>query len=92
MFKVDRVVVAHGRVVTPLPNIVVQPLETSVIQSIDVRVGEIVKKGQKLATLDSTFAEADQAELKSHIESLDNQTKRLQAELAGQNVAAEPFA
>ncbi|HEY8025381.1 MAG TPA: HlyD family type I secretion periplasmic adaptor subunit [Burkholderiaceae bacterium] len=82
-FKVDRVVVAHGRIVTPLPNIVIQPLETAVIQSIDVRVGEVVKKGQPLATLDSTFAEADQAELKSHIESLDNQTERLKAELAG---------
>ncbi len=82
-FKVDRVVVAHGRIVTPLPNIVIQPLETAVIQSIDVRVGQVVKKGQALATLDSTFAEADQAELKSHIESLDNQTERLKAELAG---------
>ena len=88
LFKVDRVVVAHGRVVTPLPNIVVQPLETAVIQSIDVRVGQVVKKGQPLATLDSTFAEADQAELKSHIESLDNQTERLKAELAGKSPAS----
>jgi HlyD family secretion protein len=91
-FKVDRVVVARGRIVTPLPNIVVQPLETAVIQTIDVSVGQIVKKGQPLATLDSTFAEADQAELKSHIESLDNQTKRLQAELAGKKETANPHA
>jgi HlyD family secretion protein len=90
--KVDRVVVAHGRVVTPLPNIVVQPLETAVIQSIDVQVGQVVKKGQKLATLDSTFAEADQAELKTHIESLDNQTERLKAELAGKHPPQNPLA
>jgi HlyD family secretion protein len=44
-----------------------------------------VKKGQPLATLDSTFAAADQAEVQSHIESLDNQTARLQAELAGKS-------
>ena len=84
VFKVDRVVVAKGRLVTLLPNIVVQPLETSVIQSIDVQVGQVVKKGQKLATLDSTFAAADEAQLRSHIESLDNQTERLKSELAGQ--------
>jgi hemolysin D len=91
-FKVDRVVVAHGRIITPLPDIVVQPLETAIIQSIDVQVGQVVKKGQKLATLDSTFAEADQAELKSHIESLDNQTERLKAELAGKNPPLSPHA
>ena len=82
-FQVDRVVVAHGRLVTTVPNIVVQPIETSVIQNINVRIGQVVKKGQALATLDSTFAAADQAELQSHIESLDNQTARLQAELVG---------
>jgi len=84
IFKVDRVVVAKGHLITPLPNVVVQPLETAVIQSIDVQIGQVVKKGQKLATLDSTFAEADQAQLRTHIESLDNQTERLKAELAGQ--------
>jgi HlyD family secretion protein len=91
-FKVDRVVVAHGRIITPLPNIVVQPLETAVIQSIDVSIGQVVKKGQKLATLDSTFAEADQAELRTHIESLDNQTARLKAELSGQKPSVGPLA
>jgi HlyD family secretion protein len=87
VFKVDRVVVAKGHLITPLPNVVVQPLETAVIQSIDVQIGQVVKKGQKLATLDSTFAEADQAQLRNHIESLDNQTERLKAELAGQKPA-----
>jgi len=85
VFQVDRVVVAHGRLVTTQPNIVVQPIETAVIQNINVRVGQVVKKGQPLATLDSTFAAADQAEVQSHIESLDNQTARLQAELAGKS-------
>ena len=53
---IDKVVIAHGRLVNPLPNIVLQPLDTSIIQSIDVRVGQIVKKGQLLATLDPTFS------------------------------------
>lgn len=80
---VDRVVVARGRLVTPLPNIVVQPLETSIIASLDVRVGQIVHKGQQLATLDPTFAEADQAQLRIRLDSLNTQVQRLNAELSG---------
>lgn len=83
LFKIDRVVVAKGRLVATQSNVVVQPLETSIIQSIDVKVGQVVKKGEKLATLDATFAEADQSQLQSHIQSLENQSKRLEAELAG---------
>lgn len=81
--EVDRIVVARGRLVTPLPNIVVQPLETSIIQSIDVRVGQVVKQGEKIATLDPTFTSADLAQLRSRFQSLDTQVKRLEAEIAG---------
>lgn len=81
--EIDEVVTARGRLVTPLPNIIVQPLETSIIQSIDVRIGQIVKKGGRLATLDPTFAQADESELRTRLLSLDIQTERLQAELSG---------
>jgi len=37
--ETELVVTARGRLITPLPNIVVQPLENSIVQSIDVRVG-----------------------------------------------------
>lgn len=86
LFDVDRVVIAHGRLVTPLPNIVVQPLETSIIQGIDVRIGQVVKKDQRLATLDPTFTEADEAQLRIRLRSLDTQVQRLEAELAGRKV------
>ncbi len=82
--QVDRVVVAKGRLVTPLPNIVVQPLETAIIESLDVRIGQIVQKGEQLATLDPTFAEADQTQLKNRLESLNTQMLRLKAELSGE--------
>lgn len=85
--EVDLIVVARGRLVTPLPNIVVQPLETSIIQSIDVRSGQVVKKGERLATLDPTFTEADESQLRTRLRSLDNQLQRLDAELAGKVVA-----
>ena len=84
---VDLVVVAHGRLVTPLPNIVVQPLDTSIIQSIDVRSGQVVKKGERLATLDPTFTEADESQLRTRLHSLDNQLQRMEAELSGKKIA-----
>jgi HlyD family secretion protein len=84
---IDQIVIAHGKLVNPLPNIVVQPLDTSIIQSIDVRVGQVVRKGQVLATLDPTFNAADESQLRSRLESLDNQTAGLRAELSGQRGA-----
>jgi HlyD family secretion protein len=62
---------------------VVQPLETSIIQSINVRVGQIVKKGQVLATLDPTFTAADETQLRVRLQSLDTQASGLRAELSG---------
>lgn len=81
--EIDQVVVARGRLVTPLPNILVQPLETGVVLSLDVRVGQVVKKGERLATLDPTFTEADQAQLRTRLSSLDIQSQRLESELSG---------
>ena len=81
--EVERVVIAQGQLVNPLPNIVVQPLETSIIQKIEVRVGQVVRKGEVLATLDPTFAQADEAQLRNRLRSLDTQTQGLSAELGG---------
>jgi len=84
---VEKIVIAHGKLVNPLPNIVVQPLDTSIIQSIDVRVGQVVKKGQVLATLDPTFAAADETQLRVRLQSLSTQAAELRAELAGKPAA-----
>jgi HlyD family secretion protein len=86
--KVDEVVVAKGRLINPLPNVVVQPLETSIIKSIDVRIGQIVKKGQPLASLDPTFAQADESDLRTRMKSLDTQARSLEAELGGAGAGA----
>ena len=85
--EVDEVVKARGRLTTPSANIVVQPIQTAIIRSIDVRIGQVVKKGDRLATLDPTDADADQAQLRLKFDSLDTQVKRLEAELAGRSVA-----
>ena len=81
--SIDLIVTARGQLVTPLPNIVVQPLETSIIRSIDVRNGQIVKKGERLATMDPTFTEADEAQLQTRLHSLDNEVQRLNSALSG---------
>lgn len=82
--QLDQVVVAQGRLVNPLPNVVVQPLETSIIQSVDVRVGQVVKKGDTLATLDATFIQADENQLRLRLSSLETQTEGLGRELSGE--------
>lgn len=81
--QLDQIVVAQGRLINPLPNVVVQPLETAIVQSVDVRTGQVVKKGDKLATLDATFVQADETQLQSRLDSLETQIRGLQAELAG---------
>jgi len=87
--QLDQVVVAQGRLVNPLPNIVVQPLETGVVQSVDVRVGQIVKKGDSLATLDATFVQADESQLKVRMVSLETQIAGIQQELSGAAASAQ---
>ncbi|MEN9867879.1 MAG: hypothetical protein RL748_3469 [Pseudomonadota bacterium] len=81
--QVERVVVAHGRLVNPAPNVILQPLETAIIKKIAVRPGQVVKKGDLLATLDPTFTQADEAQLRQRLETLELQAQGLRAELDG---------
>ncbi len=87
--KVDRIVVGRGKMITTTPTVVVQPLEPSIIRSIDVQVGQIVKKGTRLATFDPTFVSSDLSQLSVRHASLDAQTRRLEAELSGAKTSAE---
>jgi hemolysin D len=85
IFQIDRVVTStFGQIVTTEPTVVVQPLDPSIIKTIDVREGQRVTKGQLLSSLDPTFAAADVAALESQISGLTAQIARCEAELAGQ--------
>jgi len=79
---VDEIVVAPGKLITTQPNLVIQPLETSVIRSIDVTVGEVVHAGQRLAALDTTFTQSDVEQLRTKVGALEAQMSRIEAELA----------
>lgn len=88
VFRVDRIVVAEGELITSAPTIVVQPLNTAVIRSIEAKVGDVVEEGQLLATLDPTFASADLSQLKKQQYALSAQLRRIEAELAGRDFRA----
>lgn len=81
--SVDEVVVAPGKLITTKPTMVVQPLETSIIRSIDVTTGDVVRAGQRLATLDATFSQSDVEQQRAKFAALDPQVKRLEAEIRG---------
>lgn len=88
VFRVDRIVVAEGELITSAPTIVVQPLNTAVIRSIEAKVGDVVEEGQLLATLDPTFASADLSQLRKQQYALSAQLRRIEAELAGRDFRA----
>jgi hemolysin D len=81
IIKVDKVVTAQGKVIPKSATMVIQPLETSIVRSIDVHEGEQVHAGQVLALLDPTFAAADLESLKSQVAAYSAQVGRLQAEM-----------
>jgi HlyD family secretion protein len=81
VIKVDKVVTAQGKVVARSPTIVVQPLETSIVRTIEVREGDAVHKGQVLARLDPTFAAADQEALEGQVATYAAQVARMTAEI-----------
>lgn len=82
--KLDRVVTSTGRIVPTAGALYVSPFDTGIVRQVDVKAGDVVKKGQVLATLDPTFAHADLLQLQQKTSSDEAQVERLQAELAGQ--------
>ncbi len=90
IFKVDRIVVSEGSLITTSPTITLQPLNIAVVRSIDADVGDIVEAGQVLATLDSTFASADLSQLIKKRIVLEAQLRRIQAELHDKKFIAQP--
>src|SRR6201981_86053 len=59
LIPVDQVVTVHGVAISKAATILVQPLETAIVRSIEVREGQQVKAGGVFAKLDPTFCAAD---------------------------------
>ncbi len=90
LFPLSQVVTASGALVPTVPEIVVQPLVTSIIRSIDVHEGDVVHKGEVLAHLDPTSSDADYDNLTQQTQSLQAEVARLTAEVTGKDYAVDP--
>uniref|UniRef100_I2Q7P8 Type I secretion membrane fusion protein, HlyD family n=1 Tax=Desulfovibrio sp. U5L TaxID=596152 RepID=I2Q7P8_9BACT len=88
--KMDMIVTARGRLISTGKQVVVQPLVNSIIKKFHVDVGQVVKQGQVLVSLDPTFAMADEAQVQVRLAALNVLMKRLEAELSGKPFAITP--
>lgn len=88
--KVDVIVEAEGKLISSEPSVVMKPLERTVVKEINVKVGEIVKKGQTLITFDPAFSKADEERLNEQYNSLNAQFLRLKTEAIGEHYAGIP--
>jgi HlyD family type I secretion membrane fusion protein len=81
--NLDRVVTSTaGIIMTSAGSLYVDPLNPSVVRQLNVKVGQIVKKGQALATLDPTFTQADLLQMQEHMASDAATVAREHAEIA----------
>lgn len=91
--QVDRVVTSErGKIVSTEAVQIFQALDASIIKTIDVREGDQVRRGQLLATLDPTFANADAHQLRQQVASLDAQIARAEAEQDRRPLVFKPTA
>jgi HlyD family type I secretion membrane fusion protein len=81
--KLDRVVTGTGRIVPVGGPLYVSPFDAGIVRQVRVKEGDVVKKGQALATLDPTFTQADLLQLHQKLSSDEAAVARLEAELAG---------
>ena len=90
MIHVDKIVSATGELVASAPNIVLQAFDQTIVESINVRKGDTVRKGQVLARLNPTFTSADRMAMKDQVDLLGAKAARLQAQTTGGKYAPDP--
>ena len=81
LISIDRIVSAPGKVMSLTNEVVVQPLNTAIVKTIAVSVGDVVRKGQLLAQLDPTFGAADNTAAQDQTDRYVTEIERLNAEL-----------
>jgi len=90
LIRIDKVVSANGKLISDAPNIVIQPFDQTIVESIEVRAGDTVRRGQVLARLNATFTEADHIAIKDQVDLLGARAARLQAERDGTQYLTDP--
>lgn len=81
--EIDQITRAPGSVISSSRNQLIQAPDGGVLQSLLVREGDSVKKGQLLANFDKTKAEASYLESRAKAAALKAAALRLQAEVFG---------
>ncbi|MBQ3059399.1 MAG: hypothetical protein IJD16_03675 [Desulfovibrio sp.] len=79
--RMDRIVMADGKIVTIDTPVVLQSYNIALIKDIRVAMGQRVQKDEVLVVLDATVAQADMSQLRDRISSLTAQARRLECEI-----------
>ncbi len=87
--EVDMVVIGTGKLNTTAVPVVIQPLDRAVVRRLLVRPGDVVRKGDLLATLDATTAQAEVEQLTEQHRTQRAQLARLEAELGDRPYAPD---
>jgi multidrug efflux pump subunit AcrA (membrane-fusion protein) len=90
LVSLDRVVTGAGTITPVEGSLFVQPLDRAIVREIRVREGDVVKKGQILATLDPTFAKANLEQYEMRGVANRAMVERLQAEVDGRAYVPKP--
>jgi hemolysin D len=94
VMKTDRIVSGTGELVSTAANSTIQAFgtagTTSIVQAIKVHAGELVTKGQVLATLNPTYAAADLTSLTQQEQGYAAQVAQLQAQENGKPYEGDP--
>lgn len=86
---VDRVVSAQGMIITSQPKYVLRPLNKSIIREINVKVGQVVKRGDVLVVLDPTSSDADVKKLSEKFEAYQAKVAKLESHTGSQEFSYE---
>ncbi len=79
--QIDRIVTARGKIVSTATPVLIQPFVTSVVTSLEVVEGQVVKKGELLGRFDPTFVDADLSRLRGQFKEFQAHMGRLESEL-----------
>ncbi|THD53008.1 HlyD family type I secretion periplasmic adaptor subunit [Enterobacteriaceae bacterium ML5] len=82
-YTLDEVTTGTGKVIPSAHEQIVQSLEGGIVHSIDVREGEVVERGQRLAQLDRTKTESGVQESQSRLHAALATAARLTAQING---------
>ena len=81
--QLDSAVAVRGEIISTNSNIVLQPLNGGIVREMNIRIGDVVRQGDVLITLDNTNVDADLKAAKLTLETSRARQHRVNAQLEG---------